>query len=292
MEIKDKEKVRKAVRDKYGEVARAKSVPFETVLAGTCCSPADIFSKTSLEPDCCGGVQDFPMEKLSTVMGYSKEEIDSVPEGANLGLGCGNPVAIASLKPGETVVDFGSGGGFDCFLAAKHVGDTGKVIGVDMTPDMVSKARKNAEKIGISNVEFRLGEIEHLPVADNSVDIIISNCVINLSPEKLSVYRDAYRVLKPGGRLAISDIVATVPLPDDIQKNMALVAACVGGAATLEETKEMLEEAGFQNIRITLKEESREIIRACAPDSNVDEYIVSAYIEAEKPGSDRLDNIF
>jgi SAM-dependent methyltransferase len=283
METKDKEKIRKAVRDKYGGVARANSVPSETALAGTCCSPADFFSKPSLEADCGCGVPGISKEKLSGVMGYSKEEIDSLPEGANLGLGCGNPVAIASLKPGQTVVDFGSGAGVDCFLAAKQVGEEGRVIGVDMTPDMVSKARANAEKAGIKNVEFRLGEIEHLPVADNSVDIIISNCVINLSPDKPNVYRDAFRVLKPGGRLSISDIVATVPLPDDIQQNMALVTACVGGAATMEETEGMLREAGFESIRITPKEESREIIRKCAPGTNVDDYVVSAYIEAEKP---------
>lgn len=186
MESKDKEKIRKAVRDKYGGVARANSAPSETALTDTCCSPADFFSKPGLEEDCGCGVPGISMEKLSRVMGYSKEEIDSLPEGANLGLGCGNPVAIASLKPGQTVVDFGSGAGVDCFLAAKQVGEEGRIIGVDMTPDMVSKARANAEKAGIKNVEFRLGEIEHLPVADNSVDIIISNCVINLSPDKTS----------------------------------------------------------------------------------------------------------
>jgi SAM-dependent methyltransferase len=216
-------------------------------------------------------------------MGYSKEDMDSVPEGANLGLGCGSPVALASLEPGETVVDLGSGGGFDCFLASREVGKTGQVIGVDMTPEMVRKARKNAEEIGTNNVEFRLGEIEHLPVADNSVDIIMSNCVINLSPDKLSVYRDALRVLKPGGRLAISDIVATAQLPDDIQKNLALVSACVGGAATIDDTEKMLKEAGFQDIKITPKDESREIIEKWVPGKNAGDYVASAYIEAVKP---------
>ncbi len=218
-------------------------------------------------------------------MGYSKQDLTSVSEGANMGLGCGNPVALASLKAGEIVVDLGSGGGFDCFLAAKQVGETGKVIGIDMTPDMLSKARDNAEKMQAKNVEFRLGEIEHLPVADNSSDIIMSNCVINLSPDKLSVFRDAYRILKPGGRLAISDIVATAPLPAEVQKDLALVSACVGGAATIDDTVDMLKETGFQNIKITPKDESRKLISKWAPgeSKNAGDYVVSAYIEATKP---------
>jgi SAM-dependent methyltransferase len=218
-------------------------------------------------------------------MGYSKEDISSVPEGANMGLGCGNPVALASLKPGETVVDLGSGGGFDCFLAAKQVGKSGQIIGVDMTPDMITKARMNAEKIGSKNVEFRLGEIEHLPVADNSADIIMSNCVINLSPDKASVYRDAYRILKPGGRLAIADIVATAPLPEEVQKNLALVSACVGGAATIDDTVKMLEDAGFEDIKIQAKDESRKLINewVSGENKNAGDYVVSAYIEAVKP---------
>jgi ubiquinone/menaquinone biosynthesis C-methylase UbiE len=224
-------------------------------------------------------------EQMSAFMGYSKKDLESVPEGANMGLGCGNPVALASLKKGETVVDLGSGGGFDCFLAAREVGETGKVIGIDMTPDMISKARRNAEKMETNNVEFRLGEIENLPVADNSADIIMSNCVINLSPDKLHVYRDAHRVLKPGGRLAVSDIVATAPLPEKVQKNLALVAACVGGAATIDDTKKMLKEAGFQDIKITPNDKSRELIREWDPSKseNAGDYIVSAYIEAVKP---------
>jgi SAM-dependent methyltransferase len=222
---------------------------------------------------------------MSTVMGYSQEDMDSVPQGANMGLGCGNPVALASLKPGETVVDLGSGGGFDCFLAAKEVGKTGRVIGVDMTPAMVSKARKNAEGTETGNVEFRLGEIEHLPLADSSADIVMSNCVINLSPDKLGVYRDVYRVLKPGGRLAISDIVATAPLPEKIRSDLSLVGACVGGAATIEETEEMLNEAGFSDIRIIPKDNSRELIRQWDPAKSQQalDYVVSAYIEAVKP---------
>jgi ubiquinone/menaquinone biosynthesis C-methylase UbiE len=201
-----------------------------------------------------------------------------------MGLGCGNPVTLASLKPGETVVDLGSGGGFDCFLAAKMVGKAGKVIGVDMTSDMISKARKSANEIGAENVEFRLGEIEHLPIADNSADIIMSNCVINLSPDKMGVYLDAYRILKPGGRLAISDIVATGPLPEKIQRNLEHVSACVGGAATIEDTEKLLKEAGFQKISITTDESSRELIREWAPSErhNVADYVVSARIEAVK----------
>ena len=216
-------------------------------------------------------------------MGYSKEDIGSVPEGANMGLGCGNPVALASLKSGETVVDLGSGGGFDCFLAANKVGIAGKVIGVDMTPDMISKARKNAEKIGAKNIEFRLGEIEHLPIADNNADIIMSNCVVNLSPDKASVYKEAFRVLKPGGRMAISDIVATTQLPGEIKKNMELVSACVGGAASIDDTVDMLKQCGFQDIKITTKDESRELLSEWAPGSNAGDYVVPAYIEAVKP---------
>jgi ubiquinone/menaquinone biosynthesis C-methylase UbiE len=194
-------------------------------------------------------------------------------------------VALASLKPGETVVDLGSGGGFDCFLAAKQVGQSGQVIGVDMTPDMITKARMNAEKIGSTNVEFRLGEIEHLPVADNSADIIMSNCVINLSPDKASVYRDAFRILKPGGRLAIADIVATAPLPEEVQKNLALVSACVGGAATIDDTVKSLEDAGFVDIKIQAKDESRKLISewVSGESKNAGDYVVSAYIEAVKP---------
>lgn len=282
MEARDKEEIREAVRESYGKIARDGGVSSETSEKSSCCGSFEIATDTSKQPSCCGPT-DFSANNISAVMGYSKEDIGSVPEGANMGLGCGNPVALASLKPGETVVDLGSGGGFDCFLAAKEVGKTGKIIGVDMTPDMVSNARKNAEKMGTKNIEFRLGEIEHLPVADNSADIIMSNCVINLSPDKASVYRDAYRVLKPGGRMAISDIVATTQLPDEIRKNLELVSACVGGAATIDDTEEMLTQCGFQDIRITTKDKSRALISEWAPGSNAGDYVVSAYIEALKP---------
>jgi arsenite methyltransferase len=283
MDTIDKEKIKESVRESYAKVAKAGGVSIKSSMAPSCCGPSDTSADTNVAASCCGGPGVTP-EQMSAVMGYSKEEIASVIEGANMGLGCGNPVALASLKAGETVVDLGSGGGFDCFLAAKEVGETGKVIGVDMTPDMISKSRRNAEKIGTKHVTFRLGEIENLPVADNSVDIIMSNCVINLSPEKLSVYRDAYRVLKPGGRLSISDVLATATLPDEIQKNLALVAACVGGAETFDDTEKILKEAGFQNIKITANDNSRELIREWDPDKseNAVDYVVSAYIEAVK----------
>jgi SAM-dependent methyltransferase len=278
----EKEEVRKSVREAYGKVARGERTTPGSTAAASCCGVTGAADQSSSTESCCGEPE-FSQEQLSTYMGYSKEDLKSVPEGANLGLGCGNPVALASLGPGETVVDLGSGAGLDCFLAAKEVGETGHVIGVDMTPDMISKARENAEKVGISNVEFRLGEIEHIPVADNSADIIMSNCVINLSPDKPKVFRDAFRVLKPGGRLAISDIVASAELPEEIQKNLALVAACVGGAATIDETVDMLEEAGFEDIAIKPKDESRKLITQWFPGKNVGDYIVSAYIEAVKP---------
>ena len=284
MQTRDKEKIRQSVRDSYAKIAKAGKIVGGLSPAPSCCGPSETSTIASSTASCCGG-QEVAPEQISALMGYSKEDIQGVIEGANMGLGCGNPVALASLNPGETVVDLGSGGGFDCFLAARQVGENGQVIGVDMTPDMLSKARSNAEKTGTNNVEFRLGEIENLPVADNTADIIMSNCVINLSPEKSKVYREALRILKPGGRLAISDIVATAPLPPDIQQNLALVSACVGGAATIDDTKEMLREAGFTDIRIKAKDESRELISQWAPgeNKNAGDYVVSAYIEARKP---------
>ncbi len=281
----DKEQIRDSVRDTYGKVAIAGTNASGTSGSTSCCGPSDISDEANAASSCGCGAPGFSVKQMSTVMGYSQEDMDSVPQGANMGLGCGNPVALASLKPGETVVDLGSGGGFDCFLAAKQVGKTGRVIGVDMTPEMVSKARKNAEGTETGNVEFRLGEIEHLPLADSSADIVMSNCVINLSPDKLGVYRDVYRVLKPGGRLAISDIVATAPLPEKIRSDLSLVGACVGGAATIEETEEMLNEAGFSDIRIIPKDNSRELIRQWDPAKSQQalDYVVSAYIEAVKP---------
>ena len=281
----EKEEVRESVRDAYGKVAIA-GIGASGARQGTsCCCPPDKSLETTPESSCGCGEPGFSVKQMSTTMGYSKEDMANVPDGANMGLGCGNPVAFASLKTGETVVDLGSGGGFDCFLAAREVGNTGRVIGVDMTPEMVSKARKNAGGAETGNIEFRLGEIEHLPIADNSADIVMSNCVINLSPDKQGVYRDAFRVLKPGGRLSISDVLATAPLPEKIRNDLSLVGACVGGAATIGDTEEMLERAGFTDISITPKDNSRDLIRQWDPAKSQQalDYVFSAYIEAVKP---------
>src|SRR5512139_538830 len=251
-----RDQVRQVVRKRYGEVAESES----------CCSG----------PSCCGTSSP---EAVSQALGYSADETGAVPAGANMGLGCGNPQAIAALKPGETVLDLGSGGGFDCFLAARQVGAAGRVIGVDMTPAMLSKARANAEQGGYANVEFRLGEIEHLPVADRSVDVILSNCVINLSPDKPRVFAECFRVLKPGGRLAISDVVAFAEIPAHIQEDMALLTGCMAGATPIADLEEMLKEAGFQHVRIRPREESKAFIRDWAPGLPVTDYVVAATIE-------------
>ena len=250
-----------------------------------------VAQRGSAESGCCGGTsscsgsETVALESPSRRIGYSEAELQSVPEGADMGLGCGNPQAIAALRPGETVLDLGAGGGVDCFLAARHLGETGRVIGVDMTPEMVRKARENARKGNFTNVEFRLGEIEHLPVADGSADAILSNCVVNLSPDKAAVYREAFRVLKPGGRLAIADVVATASLPEEIRSDLALLSGCVSGAATIDETAKILSEAGFERISIRPKDESRKFIREWAPGRRIEEYVVSALIEAVKPAA-------
>jgi ubiquinone/menaquinone biosynthesis C-methylase UbiE len=225
-----KEEIKKVVRKSYAEIAKQQS---------SCCAPVD---------SCCGS-KDLAQD-ISKKIGYSEEDIKTVPEGANLGLGCGNPVALASLKEGETVLDLGSGAGFDCFLAADKVGKKGRVIGIDMTPEMVEKARENAEKGKYENVEFRLGEIEHLPAADSSVDIIISNCVINLAPDKNNVFMEAFRVLKPGGRLMISDIVLLKELPDSIKSSIQAYVGCVSGAVMKDKYIGAIKEAGFKEVRI------------------------------------------
>ena len=266
METKNSDEIRQAVRGRYGEIARQK-------ISGCGCSAVQ---------SCCGA-DPVSIEEMSQAFGYTQEQLDSAPEGANMGLGCGNPQAIASLKEGETVLDLGSGGGFDCFLAAKSVGESGRIIGVDMTADMVSKARLNAEKLSANNVEFRLGEIEHLPVADDSVDVIISNCVINLSPEKKNVFREAWRVLRPGGRLAILDVVALQTLPAEIKKDLALISGCVGGTEEIDVIESMLAEAGFEQIKIQPKDESRQFIEEWFPGRNLEDYVTSATIEAVKP---------
>ncbi len=263
---------RAQVRDAYAQVARANDAGQATGTASSCCGVSDDGAINTL---------------ISTRLGYSEADLDTVPSGADMGLGCGNPKAIAALQPGEVVVDLGAGGGFDCFLAAQEVGPTGRVIGVDMTPDMLSKARRNADKGRFANVEFRLGEIEHLPIADNTADVIISNCVINLSPDKAQVFRDAFRVLKPGGRLAISDVVATVPLPDDMRQDAGLIAGCMGNAALVDDLQQMMADAGFADIRIEPKDESRSFIKDWAPDRGVEDYVQSATIEARKPAARR-----
>lgn len=259
------DEIRQAVRQTYGKIAQSD--------AACGCGPS-----------CCdGGAVQGDAKAASKALGYSTQEVEGIPEGANMGLGCGNPQAIAALKPGETVLDMGSGGGFDCFLAANQVGESGKVIGVDMTPDMVSKARANALKGGYANVEFRLGEIENLPVADGTVNVIISNCVINLSPDKQQVFRDAFRVLKPGGRLAISDIVATAELPEEARHDLAFYTGCMAGAATIIELETMLRTAGFGKVAITPKDASRAFIKDWVPGRKIEDFIVSAQIEAVKP---------
>jgi SAM-dependent methyltransferase len=230
---------------------------------------------------CCGDVN--PTEKLAQAIGYSPADLRDLPQGANLGLGCGNPQALADLKPGEAVLDLGSGAGFDCFLAARRVGPSGRVIGVDMTPEMVAKARENARQARLSNVEFYLGEIEHLPLPTSSVDVAISNCVINLSPEKSLVFKEIFRVLKPGGRIAISDIVALAPLPQSLRENLEAVASCVGGAQTMDEIKKMLEAAGFTEIGVAIDQSSREIARQCMPENQTGAQVASAAITAVKP---------
>ncbi|MEI7711571.1 MAG: arsenite methyltransferase [Rhodospirillales bacterium] len=249
--------IKELVRDRYGSIASA---------ASSCCAPAT--------PSCCSA---------SNEMGYSATELASLPDGADLGLGCGNPQAIAALKPGETVVDLGSGAGIDCFLAARQVGPSGRAIGIDMTHEMLKKARANASEIGATNVEFRLGEIEHLPIADNTADVVLSNCVVNLVPDKAQVFREAFRVLKSGGRLAISDVVNARTLPAALAADPALLCGCVSGAAPVGKIEAWLAEAGFADIRIVEQPGSRAMIASWAPGTGVEDYVVSATIEATKP---------
>lgn len=258
------DQIRKHIRDRYAGIAKTGG---SCGCGSGCCQPDAL-----LNPD------------ASAQIGYSQEELAAVPEGANLGLGCGNPQAIARLQPGETVVDLGCGGGFDCFLAARRVGKKGQVIGVDMTPEMIHKARENAEKGRIRNVDFRLGEIEHLPVADGVADIVISNCVINLSPDKPQVYAEAARVLKPGGRLAISDVVAIAPIPVRVKSRLQAHSGCIAGAATVPQCRRMLEKAGFRAIRILVNEQSKEFIKDWFPGSGAQNYVRSATIEAIRKG--------
>ncbi len=253
--------LRESVRSRYGSIAGA---------GGSCCGG----------DSCCGATPD--LREHAEKLGYSADDMDLLPEGADMGLGCGNPHAIANLREGETVLDLGSGGGLDCFLASPRVGQTGRVIGVDMTPEMVQKARANARNSGYTNVEFRLGEIEYLPVADSSVDVILSNCVINLSPDKESVFKEAFRVLKLGGRLAISDVVAVKPLPAGVKQDPDTYCGCVGGAAAVNDIERMLFDSGFAEVRVDVKDDSANLIADWFPGTGYEEWVRSALITAVK----------
>ena len=267
MKNENAEEIRQQVRSHYARVAVGSSgcgCTAESI--GGCCSPGQTIQENS-----------------GNLLGYSTEDLISVVDGANMNLGCGNPVAIASLRSGETVLDLGCGGGLDSFLAARAVGPEGRVIGVDMTAEMITKARKNQESMQAANISFRLGEIEHLPVSDASVDVILSNCVINLSPDKRQVWRETYRVLKPGGRLSISDIVATRSIPGEMREQFALYTGCVAGAAEVSTIEADLAASGFNAIRIRLQPESRAMIGQWFPGSGAEDYVSAAQIEAVKP---------
>ena len=268
----DHDITRQHVRERYGAIAEA-SRP-GCGCSPTCCPPA---ASEGDQPDSAGA------SAIARRLGYSATDTTAVPTGANLGLGCGNPLAIASLRPGQVVLDLGSGAGFDALLAARAVGPTGRVIGVDMTPAMISKARTHAARAGLANVEFRLGEIENLPAADGSVDVILSNCVINLSPDKPRVFREAFRALKPGGRLALSDIVALRPLPAELRADIELYTACATGAAKVGDLESALRAAGFEAVRVTPKPESRAVLAEWFPGRGLENHLASATIEAVKP---------
>ncbi len=259
------ERMRDSVRSAYGTVAESND-------QGKSCGNSR---------SCCG-VSAKPDHSYSNELGYSQEELESVPEGSNMGLGCGNPLTMAHLKQGDSVLDLGAGGGLDVFLAAKKVGPRGKVFGVDMTPEMISKSRANAKKSGFDNVEFLLGEIEHLPLPDNSINTVISNCVVNLSTNKEAVFRESFRVLKKGGRLAISDVIAYKPLPKEMVENEELYCNCISGAITAEEIKNLLSKAGFTDIVIQAERNSRTFIKDWVPGTDSENYVVSAKIIAVK----------
>jgi arsenite methyltransferase len=275
--LPDHDTIRGHVRERYGAIARqSDAAPTDSscgcTASGCCGGPVGATNGA-------GGSEPTYGEKL----GYSAEELAAAADG-DLGLGCGNPLAIASIRSGETVLDLGSGAGFDCLLAARQLKGTGRVIGVDMTHEMIARARANAARAGHANLEFRLGEIEALPVADATVDLIISNCVVNLSPEKERVIRESFRVLKPGGRLAIADIVATQPLPAELRTKLAAIGACVAGAALVDDLQAMLKSAGFSRVDIALRESSRAMIREWTKDPAAGNFVVSALITAYKPG--------
>ena len=271
-----KENMRIQVRESYAKIAKSGDL--------CCCSSGKKKSINSAE--------------FAKGIGYDKKDLKDLPEGSNMGLSCGNPTAVASMKPGEVVLDLGSGGGFDVFIAAEKVGRKGKSIGVDMTPDMLSKARRNAEVFsknsGLRNVEFRLGEIEHLPVADNSIDVIISNCVINLSPEKQQVWNEMARVLRKGGRVAVSDLALLKPLPKSVLESVKALVGCVAGAVLVEETEKMAKKAGLKKIRLILKPDYIEsmsewndplyktVVANLPKGRKLGEYVTSLYVTAEK----------
>jgi SAM-dependent methyltransferase len=257
---------RRIVRERYADIATD---------SDGCCEPDD--------GDGCCDTAESDADEMARHVGYDDEAVTAVDGDANLGLGCGNPQAIADLSPGETVLDLGSGAGFDCFLAADAVGPAGRVVGVDMTPEMVEKARANAAENDVDTVSFRLGEIEHLPVADATVDVVISNCVVNLSPDKPQVFREAYRALRPGGRLAIADVVQTAPFPPEVTRDPESLAACVAGASRVDTLETILEDAGFEAVDISPKDDSDSFIREWADDYDPSDYLVSATIEARKP---------
>ncbi len=268
--LPDSETLREEVRRRYSAIASQTGT--DTAASSACCSP-------SAPSACCDH------DAQARTLGYSSEDLAGIPAGANLGLGCGNPVALASLQPGQTVLDLGAGAGFDAFLAARAVGPCGRVIGVDMTPEMVAKARANARKSAYANVEFRLGEIEALPVADSSVDVIISNCVINLCPDKRPVYREAFRVLRPGGRLAVSDVVAREELSTEVKRDLALHSGCLAGATLHTELVEILTQAGFEQIAIRAKGNSDEVITSWEAKRGFESKVFAAEVTAVKPGA-------
>ncbi len=251
----DEREIRNAVRERYAEAAKG----------GGCCGGAP-----------CGEFGATAAKDRSRQIGYGEDEVSAVPEGANMGLGCGAPVAVSSLESGETVMDLGSGGGFDCFLASKAVGREGHVIGVDMTPEMIEKARDNAERGGYDNVEFRLGEIEHLPAANEEVDVLISNCVINLVPDKTRAFSEAYRVLKPGGRMVVSDIVLSREWPEGMRKTAAAFAACVAGAVLKDEYLEAIGGAGFEDVDVVSETNAAEMMVGAFSRELIDSFGVSA----------------
>ncbi|OPZ22816.1 MAG: Demethylrebeccamycin-D-glucose O-methyltransferase [candidate division BRC1 bacterium ADurb.BinA364] len=279
-------RIRDTVRQGYARIAQGKST--------SCCGPSSCGPSS-----CCGGDRPDSAAALAQAIGYDAGELADLPEGANMGLSCGNPLALASLRKGDVVLDLGSGGGFDVFIAGRKVGATGRVIGVDMTPEMLAKARRNIaayrQASGLDNVEFRLGEIEHLPVADSSVDVVISNCVINLSPDKPQVWREIARVLKPGGRVSVSDIALLRPLPDAVRASVEALVGCVAGAALVDETREMVRAAGLIDAKFELKSEYfdnmasggdanfNQLAQSLPPGTEASDFATSMSVTARKP---------